>query len=100
MVKEVELHAQRDQEIKALVDIRNSAVTTIYNMEKSLGEYRDKIPSEVAKEIEGAVSNLIKAMAGDSADEIKSKVDVTNKVVSKIGEHMSGGGSNGGSSGW
>lgn len=98
MVKEAELHAQRDQERKSLIDVRNSADTTIYSIEKSLGEYRDKIPSEVAKEIEDAVADLRKAMSGDNADEIKSKIDAANKAVSKIGEHMSGGSSGGGGS--
>ncbi|KAI9090910.1 hypothetical protein K1719_028395 [Acacia pycnantha] len=95
MVKEAELHAQKDQERKALIDIRNGADTTIYSIEKSLNEYRDKIPSDVAKEIESVVSDLRTAMAGDSVDEIKSKLDAANKAVSKIGEHMSGGSSGG-----
>ncbi|QCD76611.1 molecular chaperone DnaK [Vigna unguiculata] len=90
---------QKDQERKALIDIRNSADTTIYSIEKSLGEYREKIPSEVAKEIEDAVSDLRKAMSGDNVDEIKSKLDAANKAVSKIGEHMSGGSSGGSSAG-
>ena len=96
MVKEAELHAQKDQQRKSLIDIRNNADTSVYSIEKSLGEYRDKIPNEVVKEIEDAVSNLRSAMLGDNADEIKSKLDVANKAVSKIGEHMSGGGSKGG----
>ncbi|EXC33019.1 Heat shock 70 kDa protein [Morus notabilis] len=99
MVKEAELHAQKDQERKALIDIRNSADTTIYSIEKSLGEYRDKIPAEVAKEIEDAVADLRKAMAADDIDEIKAKLDVANKAVSKIGQHMAGGSSGGSSSG-
>ena len=99
MVKEAELHAQRDQERKALIDIKNSADTSIYSIEKSLSEYREKIPSEVAKEIEDAVSDLRTAMAGESADEIKTKLDAANKAVSKIGQHMSGGSSGGSSDG-
>lgn len=91
MVKEAELHAQRDQERKALIDIRNSADTTIYSIEKSLDEYRDKIPAEVAKEIEAAVADLRDAMQKENIDEIKAKLDAANKAVSKIGQHMSGG---------
>ena len=98
MVREAELHAQRDQERKALIDLRNSADTTIYSIEKSLNEYRDKVPSEVAKEIEDAVADLRKAMGEDNADEIKTKLDAANKAVSKIGEHMSKGSSGGDSS--
>lgn len=91
MVKEAELHAQKDQERKALIDIKNSADTTIYSVEKSLGEYRDKVPSEVVSQIESAIADLRKATLGDNVDEIKTKIDAANKAVSKIGEHMSGG---------
>ncbi|KAH9685154.1 70 kDa heat shock protein [Citrus sinensis] len=99
MVKEAELHAQRDQERKTLIDIRNNADTTIYSIEKSLGEYREKIPGEVAKEIEDAVSDLRKAMAGEDIDGIKAKLDAANKAVSKIGQHMAGGSSDNSASG-
>lgn len=91
MVKEAELHAQKDQERKTLIDIRNSADTTIYSVEKSLGEYRDKVPGEVVSQIESAIADLRKATQGDNVDEIKTKIDAANKAVSKIGEHMSGG---------
>uniref|UniRef100_A0A6N2M6I5 Heat shock 70 kDa protein, mitochondrial n=1 Tax=Salix viminalis TaxID=40686 RepID=A0A6N2M6I5_SALVM len=96
MVREAEQFAQKDQERKALIDIKNSADTTIYSVEKSLNEYREKIPSEIAKEIEDAVADLRKAMGGDNVDDIKSKLDAANKAVSKIGEHMSKGSSGGG----
>ncbi|GJM98697.1 hypothetical protein PR202_ga15728 [Eleusine coracana subsp. coracana] len=97
MVQEAELHAQKDQERKALIDIRNTADTTIYSIEKSLAEYRDKIPAEVASEIEGAISDLRQQMTSDDIEQIKAKLDAANKAVSKIGQHMSGGGSAGGS---
>lgn len=99
MVKEAELHSQKDQERKTLIDLKNSADTTIYSIEKSLGEYRDKIPSEVASEIESAVADLRKAIGDESVDEIKAKLDAANKAVSKIGQHMSGGSTSGGSQG-
>ncbi|RLM86047.1 heat shock 70 kDa protein, mitochondrial [Panicum miliaceum] len=99
MVHEAELHAQKDQERKALIDIRNNADTTIYSIEKSLGEYRDKIPAEVASEIEAAIADLRKELASDGIEQIKAKLDAANKAVSKIGQHMSGGGSGGSQSG-
>ncbi|XP_056693565.1 heat shock 70 kDa protein, mitochondrial [Spinacia oleracea] len=98
MVKEAEIHAQKDQERKSLIDARNTADTTIYSVEKSLGEYREKIPTEIAKEIEDAVSDLRSAMQNDNLEEIKAKTDAANKAVSKIGEHMSGGQGGGSSS--
>ncbi|KAG2547846.1 hypothetical protein PVAP13_9KG128700 [Panicum virgatum] len=88
MVQEAELHAQKDQERKALIDIRNTADTTIYSIEKSLGEYRDKIPAEVASEIEAAIADLRQEMASDNIEKIKAKLEAANKAVSKIGQHV------------
>ncbi|XP_044389351.1 heat shock 70 kDa protein, mitochondrial [Triticum aestivum] len=92
MVKEAELNSQRDQERKSLIDLRNSADTTIYSIEKSVSEYKDKVPAEVVTEIQSAVSDLRAAMAGDDSDAIKQKLEAANKAVSKIGQHMQGGG--------
>ncbi|CAM8879291.1 hypothetical protein QQ045_024675 [Rhodiola kirilowii] len=89
MVREAETHAQKDHERKALIDLKNSADTTIYSIEKSVSEYKDKVPVEVVSEIEAAVSELRKAMAGEDLEDIKAKMEVANKAVSKIGEHMS-----------
>ncbi|XP_009407215.2 heat shock 70 kDa protein, mitochondrial [Musa acuminata AAA Group] len=97
MVKEAELHAQKDQERKTLIDVKNTADTTIYSIEKSLGEFRDKIPAEIAREIEDSVADLRAAMGEDNVEKIKEKMDAANKAVSKIGQHMQQGG--GGSSG-
>lgn len=92
MVKEAELHAQKDKERKALIDIRNTADSTVYSIEKSLSEYKDKIPAEVVSEIQSALEDLRNEMAGSDVDKIKAKIDATNKAVSKIGQHMTGGG--------
>ncbi|KAI3903867.1 hypothetical protein MKW92_039416, partial [Papaver armeniacum] len=80
MIREAELNAQKDQDRKSLVD-----------MKKHLSEYKNKIPAEVAKEIEDAISDLRQASTGDNVDEIKAKLDIANKQISKIGQHMSGG---------
>ncbi|CAN4112028.1 unnamed protein product [Withania somnifera] len=99
MVREAEMHAQKDQERKSLIDLRNNADTTMYSIEKSLNEYRDKVPKEVVTEIETAVSDLRAAMGTENIDDIKSKLDAANKAVSKIGEHMTGGSSGGATGG-
>lgn len=105
MVREAELHAQKDQEKKKLIDARNSADNTIYSVEKSLSDHKDKIPSEVVSEIESAVADLKKAMSNDNVDEITAKTDAATKASLKIGQHInqqSGGsspGSQGGSEG-
>ncbi|GER42101.1 chaperone DnaK [Striga asiatica] len=98
MVREAELHAHKDQERKALIDLRNRADTRVYEIEKSLNEYRDKIPAEVVSEIENAVSDLRGALGTENADDIQAKLELAEKAVQKIGEHLakgSGGGHEG-----
>jgi molecular chaperone DnaK len=51
-----------------LIDLKNSADNTIYSIEKSVSEYKDKIPAEVAEvvtEMQSAVCDLRAAMSGD-----------------------------------
>nr|GEX72156.1 heat shock 70 kDa protein, mitochondrial [Tanacetum cinerariifolium] len=102
MVRDAELHAQKDSERKNLIDAKNTADTTIYSIEKNLNEYREKLPSEVISEIENAVADLRKASGSEDGAEIQAWIDAANKAQSKIGEHMqkgSGGGSDSGSAG-
>ncbi|KAJ9538036.1 hypothetical protein OSB04_030769 [Centaurea solstitialis] len=96
MVRDAELHAQKDAERKALIDAKNTADTTVYSVEKNLNEYKEKLPSEVVSEIEAAVADLRKAAGGEDVAEIQAKIDAANKAQSKIGQHMQGG--SGGSS--
>ncbi|KAF9617276.1 hypothetical protein IFM89_035220 [Coptis chinensis] len=84
IIKEAKLHAKKDQEKKELIELRNTGDTTSYRIENSLNEYRDKIPREVAIEIETAVSELRNALGADDLEAIKTKLDAANKVVSKI----------------
>ncbi|GJX44632.1 heat shock 70 kDa protein, mitochondrial [Tanacetum coccineum] len=102
MVRDAELHAQKDSERKNLIDAKNTADTTIYSVEKNLNEYREKLPSEVISEIEKSVADLRKASGSEDVTEIQAWIDAANKAQSKIGEHMqkgSGGGSDSGSAG-
>ncbi|KAM0012401.1 putative Heat shock protein 70 family [Helianthus debilis subsp. tardiflorus] len=92
MVRDAELHAQKDAERKALIDAKNTADTTVYSVEKNLNEYRDKLPSDVVAEIENAVADLRKAADSEDPAEIQAKIDAANKAQSKIGQHMQGGG--------
>lgn len=62
-----------------------------HTMKNILNEYGDKVPSDIAREIEGTIKDLETAMEGGNADEIKAKLDDASKAVSKIGDHMYGG---------
>ncbi|KAF6149489.1 hypothetical protein GIB67_011390 [Kingdonia uniflora] len=75
-----------DNQIQVAVHV----LQAICSIEKSFGEYRDKIPAEIATEIESAAFDLKKATSKEDVDEIKTKLDSANKAVSKIGQHVPG----------
>ena len=44
MVRDGEQYAEADKTRKSMIEARNEAETSIYSSEKSLSEYKDKIP--------------------------------------------------------
>ncbi|KAH6807221.1 mitochondrial heat shock protein 70-1 [Perilla frutescens var. frutescens] len=71
MVREVKTHAQKDQEGKTFIDLRNNVDPTCYDIEQSLNEYSDRIPSELVSKVESAVSDLRRAAGTKNVDNIK-----------------------------
>lgn len=96
MVNDAEKYAEKDQERKAAIEARNEADTLIYSTEKSLSEYKDKIPQEVSDTINSAIGDLRAAMEGDNAEDIKAKITALQQAAMKIGESLSGNKSSGG----
>ena len=89
MVKDAELYAQKDKERKNLIDARNEADSTIYSTEKSLTEYKDKVPSDTVESIQSAIKDLRGVMDSEDADVIKEKVSALQVAAMKIGEALS-----------
>jgi molecular chaperone DnaK len=71
LVKDAELHADEDRRKKDLVDARNLADGLIYNTEKTIAEHADKIDPGTRSEVERAVEDLKRVVAGENIDEIK-----------------------------
>ncbi|MGC8479528.1 MAG: molecular chaperone DnaK [Candidatus Micrarchaeia archaeon] len=91
-VKEAEQYAEQDKELFEKVEIKNNAESLSYTTEKTLKEYKDKIPNELYSKIEKANNDLKDAIKGDNANDIKSKSDALNEMLQKIGESMYKGG--------
>merc|ERR1719201_1253131 len=104
MVKEAEQFASADQDRKAKVEVQNEADSTVYQVEKTLMEHKDKVPQEDQDAIKAAMEAVKQAQGDDSVgvDALKEKVEQLKKSSMKIGEAMykntgdSGGGEGGG----
>ncbi len=64
MAKDAESHAADDRKRKEEIEARNQADAMVYNIEKMLKEHRDKISEDDAKNVEEAVEETKKAIAG------------------------------------
>lgn len=71
-VKEAEQFAHEDKLRKEEVETKNHADSMIYQTEKSLKDFGDKVSEDDKKKIEEELENLKEAMKGTDADKIKS----------------------------
>uniref|UniRef100_A0A7S3LUP4 Heat shock protein 70 n=1 Tax=Palpitomonas bilix TaxID=652834 RepID=A0A7S3LUP4_9EUKA len=95
MIRDAETHAAADKDRKDLVEAKNNAESLIDSSEKSLNEYKDKLPSEDAEAIKSEITNLRSALdSAQSAEELKEKMDALNKANMKIGEALNRGNAN------
>ncbi len=88
-IKEAELHAAEDKERKEQVEIRNEADALSFRAQKSLTEYKDKLPANVVSEIQSRIDSLKKALEGQDAALIKAKTNELQEHMQKIGEELS-----------
>ncbi|MCF0261391.1 MAG: molecular chaperone DnaK, partial [Sphaerochaetaceae bacterium] len=90
MVKEAEMHAEEDKKEREKIDIRNNADSLVYQTEKAMKDYGDKInPSDKAA-VEAALADLKAVLANQSAsvDEIKAKTEALQTASYKLAEEM------------
>ena len=91
MVNDAESYAEQDKARKAAIDARNDADSLIYSTEKSVSEYKDKLPQDVVDGINSAIVDLRAAMEGENAEDIKTKTSALQTVAMKIGESLNAG---------
>lgn len=76
MVKEAELHKEEDSKKKAIIELRNSADSLVYQTKKSLEEFKDKIDSAEVAKIESALNALEETLKNENAskEELEEKI--------------------------
>jgi molecular chaperone DnaK len=88
MAKDAESHSADDRKNRDAIESRNRADAMIYNIEKTLKEHRDKVGEEEAKNIETAIADTKKAMAGGTTEEINAATDKLTAASHKLAEAM------------
>ena len=88
MKKEAEANADADQKVKEEVEKVNAADSLIFQTEKQLKEYGDKIPEEKKKPIDEALAELKTAHAAKDLDTIDSSMEKLNTSFQAASQDM------------
>jgi molecular chaperone DnaK len=88
MAKDAEMHAAEDRKQREVIEARNRADQTVYQVEKMLKEHRDKIAEADAKTVENALEGVKRAMGGNDVEAISKAVDNLTAASHKLAEAM------------
>ncbi len=88
MKEEAKQHEAEDTKKKAKIEADNNAEAVIYQTNKVLEEFKDKIDADTKKKIEDGIKAVEDAKAAGEPEEINKKITELNKVVQEIGTKM------------
>ena len=88
MKADAEANAEADANKKAEIDKLNQADSMIFQTEKQLKEYGDKLPEDVKSELESLKEELVKAKEVKDLDLINELTEKMNQVWSNASQHM------------
>ena len=88
MVKDAEANAESDKKKKEEVETKNEADSLVYQSEKSLKDYGDKISADDKAKIEAAIKELKDAIASNNIEEMKKKSESLKQASYKLAEEI------------
>lgn len=86
MKKEAEENAEKDKQELEKIQTFNLAESTIFQTEKQIEEFKDKLTDEQKTNLENSLSALKDAYEQKDLDAIKSCLDILNKTWNEIAE--------------
>ena len=81
MMKEAEEHAEEDKVNLENAQTRNEAESLVYTTDKTLKEYKEKIPKDVYDKVESAKKDVDESLKGENYGQIKSSTDKLHIVL-------------------
>jgi len=90
MVKDAEAHAADDRKLMETVQARNQLDALVHSVQKSLGEYGDKVGADEKGKIEAALKSAEELLKQKDAtkEALESKAEDLGKTAQKLGEMM------------
>ncbi|MBK6428146.1 MAG: molecular chaperone DnaK [Blastocatellia bacterium] len=90
MMREAESHADEDRKMRERIDARNKLDSFIYQTEKSLADFRDRVDTSTAAEIDRALEDAKLKLQNDSAEaaELNDAFEKLQTASHKLAEAM------------
>ena len=88
MVNDAKKHESEDKEKRELIDMQNQAEQLIYQTEKNLEEYKDKLDDAEKKSLEDNVEKLKTAKDGENVENLKSALEELNTAWNQVASKM------------
>jgi molecular chaperone DnaK len=86
MVRDAEAHSSEDKKKRELIEAKNHADSTVYQTEKSLKEFGDKIDAAEKQKIEEKLAELKKLMEGSDPEAMKKAGEELMQASHKLAE--------------
>lgn len=88
MVKDAEIHKEEDRKRKEEIETKNEADALAFRAQKSLDEYKDKLPQDVVSDVQSKIDAVKKAIESNDIATIKAAKDELESHMQHIGEAM------------
>jgi len=86
MTQDAEAHAEEDKKRRELVDLKNQAEATVFQVRKSLEEHGENVDAETRGNIESAISAVEDKLKEDDADAIKAALGELSTAAQELGK--------------
>ena len=83
--REAEAHAAEDARRREEIETKNNADNLAYQADKILRDQKDKIPADLANEIETKAAAVRSAIQGSDINEVKRTMQELNAAMQKVG---------------
>jgi len=90
LVKEAEIHAEEDKAKRESAEVKNNAESLIFQVEKFLKDYKEKVPAEDSKSMEEQKTEIAKLIEKEdfNVEEVKTKLDQLSELMLSKGKAM------------
>ena len=88
MVNDAKKHESEDKSKREMIDLQNQAEQLIYQTEKNIDEYKDKLDKNEKKSLEDSVKKVKTTKEGSNLEDLKGAIDELNAAWNAVASKM------------